>query len=221
MHNQSGPYRDREEAGKALAALLKAYATKHPVVTGLPRGGVTVAAEISRALGCDLDIIIAGKLRAPGNPELAIGAVNEDGLVYLNETVIAEMYIDPDYLKQEKKDRLKAVQARLAMYRAVKKKVPLRERTVIIADDGLATGSTMISAIQAARAEGAKRIVVAVPGGPQDTVARIRGMEEVEEVICPMIPPLFFAVSQLYVSFDQVEDEEVMAILKEFSGEGK
>jgi len=221
MHNQSGPYRDREEAGKALAALLKAYATKHPVVTGLPRGGVTVAAEISRALGCDLDIIIAGKLRAPGNPELAIGAVNEDGLVYLNETVIAEMYIDPDYLKQEKKDRLKAVQARLAMYRAVKKKVPLRERTVIIADDGLATGSTMISAIQAARAEGAKRIVVAVPGGPQDTVARIRGMEEVEEVICPMIPPLFFAVSQLYVSFNQVEDEEVMAILKEFSGEGK
>jgi len=221
MHNQSGPYRDREEAGKALAVLLKPYATKHPVVTGLPRGGVTVAAEISRALGCDLDIIIAGKLRAPGNPELAIGAVNEDGLVYLNEPVIAGMYIDPDYLKQEKKDRLKAVQARLAMYRAVKKKVPLRERTVIIADDGLATGSTMISAIQAARAEGAKRIVVAVPGGPQDTVARIRGMEEVEEVVCPMIPPLFFAVSQLYLSFNQVEDEEVMAIRKECSDEGK
>ena len=218
MHNSSAPYNDRQEAGRALAVVLGGYAGKHPVVAGLPRGGVAVAAEISRALGCDLDIIIAGKLRAPGNPELAIGAVNEDGLLYLNETVIKGMRIDAGYVEQEKKERMKAVQARLALYRAVKKKIPLHGRTVIIADDGLATGSTMISAIQAARAEGARAIIVAVPGGPQDTVARISGMEEVEKVVCPVVPPFFYAVSQLYVSFNQVEDEEVLALLKEFSG---
>lgn len=221
MQNATGPYTDRREAGRALAAELAGYASKHPVVAGLPRGGVTVAAEISRALGCELDVIIAGKLRAPDNPELAVGAVNEDGLLYLNDTLIRGLRIDAEYIEKEKKERLKAVQDRLVLYRRVKKKVPLRGRTVIIADDGLATGATMISAIQAARAEGAKRIIVAVPGGPQDTIERISKMEEVEEVICPIIPPLFFAVSQLYLSFDQVEDEEVIDILKEFSGEGE
>lgn len=218
MHNPSAPYHDRQEAGRALAAELAQYAGKRPVVAGLPRGGVTVAAEISRALGCDLDIIIAGKLRAPDNPEFAIGAVNEDGLLYLNETVIKGMHIDADYLEQEKKARLKAIQVRLSLYRAVKKKIPLRGRTVIIADDGLATGSTMISAIQAARAEGARSIIIAVPGGPQDTIARISRMEEVDKVVCPVVPPFFYAVSQLYVNFAQVEDDEVLAILKEFSG---
>jgi len=217
MHNQSPPYNNRQEAGRALAAELAQYAVKRPVVAGLPRGGVTVAAEISRALGCDLDIIIAGKLRAPDNPEFAIGAVNEDGLLYLNETVIKGMRIDAGYVEQEKNARLKAVQARISLYRAVKKKIPLHGRTVIIADDGLATGSTMISAIQAARAEGARSIIVAVPGGPQDTVNRISSMEEVEKVVCPVVPPFFYAVSQLYVNFNQVEDDEVLALLKEFS----
>jgi len=219
MLNPSGHYKDRQEAGRALAVELAGYAGKHPVVAGLPRGGVAVAAEISRALGCDLDIIIAGKLRAPDNPELAIGAVNEDGLLYLNESVIRGMHVDAEYVEHERSERLKAVQARIALYRAVKKKIPLRGRTVIIADDGLATGSTMISAIQAARAEGARGIIVAVPGGPQDTVARISKMEEVDNVVCPVVPPLFYAVSQLYVSFAQVEDDEVLAVLKEFSGQ--
>lgn len=217
MNTTSRPYKDRKEAGKALAGELAGYAGKRPVVVGLPRGGVAIAAEIARALECDLDIIIAGKLRAPENPELAIGAVNEDGLVYLNETAIRGMHIDPDYVEKEKKERLNAIQERLALYREVKEKVPLRGRTVIIADDGLATGATMISAIQAARAEGARVIIAAVPGGPQDTIDRLKRMEEVDTVVCPIIPPLFFAVSQLYVYFNQVEDEEVLALLKEFS----
>lgn len=217
MHKAPGPYTDRQEAGKALAEELTDYEDKRPVAVGLPRGGVVVAAEISRRLNCEMDIIIAGKLRAPDNPELAIGAINEDGLVYLNDAAIRSMRIDPGYIEREKKARLKAIQDRLAMYRKIKKKVPLKGRNVIITDDGLATGATMISAIQAAKAEGAETIIAAVPGGPQDTVERIRAMEEVEKVICPVIPPLFFAVSQLYVYFAQVEDEEVIEILKEFA----
>ncbi len=217
MHKAGSPYTDRLEAGKSLAAELGGYAEKRPVVVGLPRGGVVVAAEIARALKCEMDIIIAGKLRAPYNPELAIGAVTEDGLVYLNEPVIRSMRIDPEYLEREKKARIKAIQDRLTLYRKIKKKVPLRGRTVIIADDGLATGATMISAIQAVRAEGARKIIIAVPGGPQDTVDRISGMEEVDKVVCPVVPPLFFAVSQLYQFFNQVEDEEVTEILKEFA----
>ncbi|MFQ5735532.1 MAG: phosphoribosyltransferase [Thermodesulfobacteriota bacterium] len=217
MHKAMNPYTDRQDAGRMLAQELTGYADKRPVVVGLPRGGVVVAAEISRSLGCEMDIIIAGKLRAPYNPELAIGAVNEDGLVYINEPAVRSLRIEPDYIEKEKKERLKAIQDRLALYRKVKKKVSLRGRNVIITDDGLATGATMISAIQAVRAEGARKIIAAVPGGPQDTVDRITGMEEVEEVICPIIPPLFFAVSQLYVSFKQVEDEEVIEILKGFA----
>ena len=216
MRNDN-PYENRREAGMALVDKLKPYASERPVVVGLPRGGVVVAAIVARALKADLDVIIAGKLRAPYNPELAIGAITEDGRVYLNALAIRGLHIKPDYLEKETKARLSAITERLALYRKIRKKVPLNGKTVIIADDGLATGATMISAIQAASAEGAARIIVAVPGGPEDTVELIRGMKEVSEVVCPVIPPLFFAVSQLYADFRQIEDEEVMNILEEFA----
>ncbi|HAO94111.1 MAG: hypothetical protein A2X93_02155 [Deltaproteobacteria bacterium GWC2_56_8] len=216
MRNDN-PYENRREAGMALVDKLKPYASERPVVVGLPRGGVVVAAIVARALKADLDVIIAGKLRAPYNPELAIGAITEDGRVYLNALAIRGLHIKPDYLEKETKARLSAITERLALYRKIRKKVPLNGKTVIIADDGLATGATMISAIQAASAEGAARIIVAVPGGPEDTVELIRGMKEVSEVVCPVIPPLFFAVSQLYADFRQIEDEEVMKILEEFA----
>lgn len=221
MTRNPDPYEDRRDAGRSLAEKLKTYASERPVVVGLPRGGVVVAAEVARALKADLDVIIAGKLRAPYNPELAIGAITEDGRVYLNELAIRGLHIKPDYLEKEKRARLAAITERLTLYRRIKKKVPLNGKTVIIADDGLATGATMISAIQAASAERASKIIVAVPGGPEDSVERIRGMKEVYDVVCPVIPPLFFAVSQLYADFRQVEDEEVIEILKEFSDERK
>ncbi len=215
---ETAPFKDRIEAGKLLAGKLLKFSGEHPVVAGLPRGGVTVAAEIALKLKCDLDVIIAGKLRAPYNPELAIGAVTEDGHVYLNESAVRGLRVKDDYIEQEKKARLKTINERLETYRRVRKKVPLKDRTVIIADDGLATGSTMISAIQAAHAEGAGKIIVAVPGGPEDTVELIRGMGEVTEVVCPLIPKVFFAVSQLYIEFNQVEDHEVIDILRKFAG---
>ena len=210
-------YADRVEAGRVLAESLGRFIGKDPVVVGLPRGGVVVAAEVSRALGGDLDVIIAGKLRAPQNPELAIGAITEEGAAYVNKDVLGYMRITEEYLEEEKKRRLEVIRERLKSYRGVKPKVPLAGRTVIVVDDGLATGSTMISAVQAAHASGAGEIVVAVPGGPPDTVERISEMEEVSEVVCPLMPRMFFAVSQLYEDFHQIEDSEVMDILREFA----
>ena len=169
---------------------------------------------MERALKAELDVILAGKLRAPYNPELAIGAVTEEGQVYINDLAVRSLHIKESYIEEEKKSRLNAMRERLNLYRIVKPKVPLKGRTVIITDDGLATGSTMISAIQASHASGAKKIVVAVPGGPADTVARIERMDEVAECVCPHIPDLFFAVSQLYYDFQQVEDDEVIRILR-------
>ena len=221
MDSRQPPYEDRSAAGKALARLLAKYSGERPVIVGLPRGGVAVAAEIARALDADLDVIVAGKLRAPYNPELAIGAVTEEGQVYLNSMAIRSLHIKESYIEEEKKTRLAAMKEKLNMYRAVRKKVPLKGRTVIIVDDGLATGSTMISAIQAAHASGAKKIIVAVPGGPADTLEHIQNMEEVTEAICPLVPDLFYAVSQLYYDFSQVEDNEVIGILREFQENGR
>ncbi len=207
-------YADRADAGRFLAQRLVPYAVERPVVAGLPRGGVIVAAEIARALKCDLDIILAGKLRAPFNPELAIGGITEDGAVYINEGEIKGLHINEAYIEKEKKEKLSLLRQRLRLYRAAKKKIPLSQRTVIIVDDGLATGATMISAIKAASAEGASKIIAAVPGGPEDTIALIRDMPEVDAVVCPLIPPLFFAVSQIYADFEQVEDSVVIETLK-------
>jgi len=216
MDSGQPPYKNRVEAGAALAKLLAIHSSDLPVVVGLPRGGLPVAAEIAKALRADLDIIVAGKLRAPYNPELAIGAVAESGQVYLNPTVIRSLHVTGQYIEEEKQARLEAVREKLNLFKPARRKVSLKGRTVIIVDDGLATGSTMISAIQAAHASGARRIIVAVPGGPADTVELIRKMEEVDEVVCPEVPEMFFAVSQLYRDFRQVEDGEVTAILREF-----
>lgn len=209
-------YADRAEAGRYLAGLLANYKDTGAVVVGLPRGGVVVAAEIASKLELPMDVIIAGKLRAPGNPELAIGAVTENGEVYLNRSAVDMLGVTDDYLAREKEARLETVRRRLAMYRGVREKVPLEGRTAIITDDGLATGSTMISAVQAARAEGATTIVAAVPGGPGDTVERLSAMEEVDEVVCPLVPADFYAVSQLYLDFAQVEDSTVVELLERF-----
>ncbi|MBI5234752.1 MAG: phosphoribosyltransferase [Deltaproteobacteria bacterium] len=213
-------FRDRVEAGAFLAARLAAYKDSNPVAVGLPRGGVVIAAEIARAIKCDMDVLIAGKLRAPFNPELAIGAITESGLVFLNDRVMGSIRVDDKYLEEEKRSRLKIIKQRLEAYRRVKAKEPLAGRCVIIADDGIATGSTMISAILAAKAEGADRIIVAVPGGPQDTTKRLCAATPDVEVVCPVMPALFYAVGQLYTDFSQVEDDEVIEILKEFSGNG-
>ncbi|HXI09951.1 MAG TPA: phosphoribosyltransferase family protein [Thermodesulfobacteriota bacterium] len=211
-------FADRKKAGEFLATKLEKYRGDRPLVVGLPRGGVVVADEVAAALGADLDVIIAGKLRAPFNPELAIGAITEDGHAFINDTAVRSLRVTEEYLEREKTERLKVTADRLRSYRAVRKKVPLKDRTVILVDDGLATGSTMISAAEAARASGAKKIVVAVPGGPLDTVERLQEIEWIDEVVCPLVPEPFYAVSQIYADFRQVEDETVISILGKYGG---
>lgn len=217
MLKMPGSFADRKEAGKFLATKLTEYASKNPVCAGLPRGGVVVAAQVAEKLNCALDVLVAGKLRSPNNPELAMGAVTEDGEVYLNDGVITILRVTKRYIEEEKAERMHVVLEKLARYRQVIGKTPLKGRCVILVDDGLATGSTMIAAAQAAHAGGAAEIIVAVPGGPSDTVARLKAMPEVSRVICPVMPEPFYAVSQLYRDFRQTLDDEVVEILKEFA----
>ncbi|MBI4483703.1 MAG: phosphoribosyltransferase [Acidobacteria bacterium] len=210
------PFKDRAEAGERLASHLEKYRHDEPVVLGLPRGGVLVAAPIARHLKCEMDVLVSKKLGAPHSPELAIGAVLEDGTAHLNQDVIDQLGISTDYIEREKESKAREARARVAAYRRVKPRVHLQGRTCILVDDGLATGATMIAAIRGVKSAGARRVVVAVPGGPPESLAEIRCLPEVNDVICLETPAFFSAVSQLYQEFPQTTDEEVVEILQEF-----
>jgi predicted phosphoribosyltransferase len=210
----------RKDAGRKLAAALAAYRGRKPLVLGLPRGGVVVAAEIARALEGELDVIFVKKLGAPDNPELAVGAVGEDGRPFLNGTIVRMTGADDSYLHELVAERLAEIAGQAAAYRKVKPKVPLTGRVCILVDDGLATGATMFAAIQCAAAARPDSIIAAVPGGPDDTLLKIRELSEVNDVVCLEVPGWFSGVSQLYNDFRQVEDKEVVRLLKEFAGRG-
>ena len=207
-------YANRTEAGQRLAEILVSYRDPKLVVLGLPRGGVVVAAEVARALDAELDVVLCKKLRAPGNPELAMGAISEGGEAYLNEEICNSLDVDVTYLEQENKERLAEMTKQIELYRAVRPKIALGGRPVILVDDGLATGATMIASIQSTALQHPRSIVVAVPGGAGDTVKKIRQMREVDDVVCPETPSLFYGVGQLYENFDQVEDAEVIELLR-------
>jgi len=210
------PYADRREAARRLGEGLAAYAVHHPLVLGIPRGGVVIADVVSQELDADLDVVLTRKLGAPGNPELAIGAVAENGTVFVQQQIADHVGADEDYIQQEKARQLAEIRARRERYRPVLPKVALEGRSVILVDDGIATGATMQASVWAAREEGASRIVVAVPVGSQDAIARLE--QEADEVICPHIPDYFYAIGQFFEDFGQVSDEEVMEILRVHSG---
>ena len=212
------PFVDRIEAGRLLGKELKKFHGKKAVVLGIPRGGIIVGREIARALDADLDIVLSRKLGAPGNPELAIGSVAEDGKLFLHEKLQAQLYVPDDYIQQQKKQQLSEIARRIARYREVRPKVRLEGRIVIVTDDGLATGATMQAALWAARHEGPATVVVAVPVAPGETVRKL----DADEIVCLRTPPNFMAVGQFYMHFEQVEDEEVLEVLKEaYDGEKK
>lgn len=210
ISTDSEPFNDRAEAGRLLAAELSAYKGKGCVVQGIPRGGMVIAMELARLLQADLDIVLSRKLGSPGNPELAIGAVVEGGKLFLHEGMVG--LADKEYVEKEKARQLAEIERRVAIFRAVHPKVGLVGRIVIITDDGLATGATMQAAAWAIRQEGPKKLIVAVPVAPKDTVMRLAG--DADEIVVLRAPLFFAAVSQFYVHFDQVEDEEVLSILK-------
>lgn len=209
-------FRDREEAGRILAARLGAWATRDdPIVLALPRGGVPVAAEVAKALKLPLDVIVVRKLGVPGEPEFAMGAIASGGVRVLNEDVVRMLGIDAGTIEDAARAEGVELERRERLYRGDRPRPALAGRTVIVVDDGLATGATMRAAVTALRRQAPARIVVAVPVGAPDTCAQLRGLAD--EVIAVHMPEHFVAVGRWYSNFGQTEDEEVQRLLAKYA----
>lgn len=206
---------DRREAGERLVERLLSFAGKDVIVLAIPRGGVLVGDEVAKHLGATLDVVIPRKIGAPGNPELAIGAVVDKDKVILNEELVEALRVPDEYIIEEVEKELKEITRRREKYSGKKEPLNLKDKTVIIVDDGLATGYTAIAAIRAIKKDEPKKIILAVPVAPTETYERLK--EEVDEIICLNTPSLFFAVGQFYTDFSQVSDEDVVAILSKYS----
>ncbi len=206
-------FEDRKEAGRLLAEALKGFRGKDALVLGIPRGGMVVAGEIAGALNSELDIVLSRKLGCPGNPELAIGSVGEDGRLFLNEELSFRVGADETYIETEKARQLSEIKKRVRMFRQFKAKVSLEGKTVIVTDDGVATGSTMQAALWASGRENPKRLIAAVPVGAGESVRFLA--DYADEVIVLRLPRDLYAIGQFYRHFDQISDEEVLEILKE------
>jgi len=214
------PFRDRREAGRLLAARLRRYKERtQTVVLGLPRGGVVPAAEIASALRLPLDVIISRKLGAPGNPELAVGAIAEGGAPYFNPQALTFTDASKAHVAQEVEHQRAEIARRQQRFRDGRP-LSLPERaTIILVDDGVATGSTAIAAIRALRAQEISRLVFAIPVAPPDTVELLRGM--VDELVVLATPMLFWAVGAFYEDFQQVSDDEVVQLLTHARTQGR
>ena len=204
-------FADRVDAGRRLAARLTHLAGPDVVVVGLPRGGVVVAREVAAALTAPLDVIVVRKLGVPGEPELAMGAVGERGVRVLNRDVVASLGVTPGQLAAVEAQERAEVVRRAATFRSGRARVALKDQTVIVVDDGIATGATARAACQVARAEGARRVVLAVPVAPTDWRRRMSGVAD--ELVCPSTPEPFFGIGQFYDDFAQTSDAEVVAAL--------
>jgi len=210
-------FEDRREAALALAEELSELRGQRPVILGIPRGAVPMAAVLADELGGELDVVIVRKLRAPHHPEFAIGAVTEGGRVMLHEDVVRQLRVPPSYLEQEQREQLEAIEERKRRYRSVREKVPLEGRVVVVVDDGFATGATMRAALWGARREHPKRLIAAAPVGAPETVREMA--DHADEVVCLRAPAVFGAVGAFYRRFDQVSDDEVVEVLRR-AGEG-
>ena len=205
-------FENREDAGWRLAERVKYVALVDPLVLAIPRGGIEVAAPLGQALGADVDVVLSRKLRAPNQPELALGAVSETGEVFLNDHGNAIVAGGRAYIEEERSRQMAEIERRRRMFREARPQAPMKGRSVIVTDDGIATGSTMIAALRTVRAAGAKEIIVAVPVAPGDTLERIRPL--CDRLICLYEPENFWAVGQFYRHFDQVSDERVFDLLR-------
>ena len=203
-------FANRDAAAKQLAQALAEYRGKNPLVLAIPRGAVPMAKIIAGELGGEMDVVLVRKLRAPGNPEFAIGSVDESGWAYVSpEATIAGA--SEDYLKREIAAQIDTMKRRRAQYTPIRPPIDPAGRVVIVIDDGLATGSTMIAALHALRAKNPAKLICAVPVAPPETLEKIRG--KADRVVCLSSPVEFYAVGQFYQDFRQVEDEEVIATL--------
>jgi predicted phosphoribosyltransferase len=204
-------FQDRDDAARQLADKLLEYRGKNPLVLAIPRGAVPMAKLIAQRLEGEFDVVLVRKLRAPDQPELAIGSVDESGWTYIADFAAA-YGADRDYIESEKQAQLQTIRQRRAQYTPVRAPIDPTGRIVIVIDDGLATGATMISALHGLRAKRPAKLICAVPVSPPDTLDTVRALAD--QVICLQVPPFFQAVGQFYARFYQVSDEEVMEMLK-------
>jgi predicted phosphoribosyltransferase len=205
-------FRDRTDAARQLAKIVRRRHLKDPLVLGIPRGGAVTAAVLAGEIGAEMDVVLARKLRAPDAPELAIGAISETGEVHFNHAVHQVPVLSDDYVHQECQLQLREIDRRKKMFRAVRRAASIFGRSVIVTDDGIATGSTMIAALQAIRDQDPLSLIVAVP------VASPERLREVghwcDDAICLLTPRFFYSVGQFYEEFEPVSDEEVLDLLR-------
>jgi len=207
-------YRDRTEAGQILARRLRNLALdSNPLVLALPRGGVPVAFEIAQALHADLDIFLVRKIGVPGQEELAMGAIASGGTRVLNESLIRQMGISPAVIERVTAHEVKEIERRERLYRGGRPALPAKGRTVILVDDGLATGASMLAAVRAVQAQEPQRMIVAVPIASRQACEEFR--QYVDDVICAETPEPFYAVGAWYEDFSQISDAEVQRLLQQ------
>lgn len=210
---RQAPFTNRQEAGRALAQALAALHLADPVVLALPRGGVPVAAEVAKALNAPIDLVLVRKIGVPFQPELAAAAVVDGGdpVVVVNEDVVAEAGISEVYLQEAAKKELEEIERRRRIYLQGRERVPLEGRTLIVVDDGIATGASVRAALKALRQKRPTDLILAVPVAPASTVAILR--REVDQLICLETPEPFIAIGLHYIDFHQMSDEEVIRVL--------
>ncbi len=205
-------FANKVDAGKQLANTLKNFSDKDElIVLAIPRGGVVVGYEVARVLKVPLDIIIPRKIGAPNQPELAIGAVGQDGSVVLNKKVVAQLGVSRIYIEKESRQQQLEIKRRLDKYRGELPFPSLKGRKVIVVDDGVATGATLKAALSFVKKQGVKELIVALPVGPLSSINELK--KEVDQVICLLTPEPFYAIGQFYKDFSQTSDEQVINLL--------
>ncbi|MGD6811025.1 MAG: phosphoribosyltransferase [Candidatus Bathyarchaeia archaeon] len=205
-------FSNRIDAGQRLADALKTHTFADGLVLAIPRGGVVVGFEVAEALGFPLDVIIPRKIGAPGNPELAIGAMTEDGIAILDENLMSYLNVPDDYVERESETQKLEIQRRMQLYRQNEPYPNLKGRDVIVVDDGIATGATMKAALASVKNKGAKSVTAAVPVGPPSTIEELK--RQADLVVCLFMPESFYAIGEFYDDFGQTSDYEVMDLLR-------
>jgi predicted phosphoribosyltransferase len=206
------PFKNRDEAARLLAGRLTKYIGRHPLVLAIPRGAVPMGRIIADAIDGELDVVLVHKLGAPGNPEFAVGSVGESGDIYVSDDARALMISD-DYLNREAREQLAVLHRRRALYTPVRPPIDPSRRIVIVVDNGIATGATMIAALRAVRQQRPTRLIAAVAVAPPETLSRIA--KEADETVCLEAPEEFYAVGQFFLEFPQVTDEEAIELLQQ------